>query len=56
MDKKQAWLGLAVLAAIQAALLYLGYNGQIQTVVIPLVTYFFGIATKTAVDKTILNK
>lgn len=51
MEKIQAWGLLAVISVFEVAVLYMGYNGAIQGVVIPLATYLMGIITKTAVDK-----
>jgi hypothetical protein len=51
LTKKQAWLGIGILSLFQAAMLYSGFDGQIAPVIVPIVTYLFGIVTKTAVDK-----
>jgi len=51
MDKITAWALLAVISAFEVGVLYLGYDGAIQSVVIPIATYLMGIVTKTAVDK-----
>lgn len=56
MEKKIAWLLLGLISIFQATMLYLGYNGSVTAMVIPLATYLMGIATKTAVDKVITLK
>jgi len=52
-EKKIAWLLLGAISLFQAIMLYLGYNGSVTAIIIPLATYLMGIATKTAVDKVI---
>jgi hypothetical protein len=56
MEKKLAWIMLGILALIQGILLYSGFNGAVESIIIPLVAYFFGIVTKTGVDKLVNNK
>jgi len=55
MDKKTAWGLLGALGLIQAGLLYFGIN-DLTVIIVPIATFLFGIATKTAVDKVINNK
>jgi len=52
-SKLTAFVMLGILSLAQAGLLYGGYNGQIQAVIIPMIAYFFGIVTKTGVDRII---
>jgi hypothetical protein len=51
MQKLTAWAVLAIISGIEVILLYTGYNGQVQAVIMPIVAYLMGIVTKTAVDK-----
>lgn len=51
MDKKTPWIVLGILSLIQAGLIYFEVNGQIEAVLLPMITYFFGIATKTGYDR-----
>jgi hypothetical protein len=53
ISKKQAWLGIGIISLLQAILLYSGYDGQVGAISVPIVTYLFGIVTKTAVDKIV---
>jgi hypothetical protein len=55
ITKIQAWLGICILSGIQVGLLYTGYDGQLGAIIIPTITYLFGIVTKTAVDKITKN-
>lgn len=51
MEKITAWALLGAISIFEVVVLYLGYDGAIQGVVIPVATYLMGIVTKTAVDK-----
>jgi hypothetical protein len=53
VDKIKYWLLLCALCGIEAGLLYSGFNGAIQSMVIPMISYLFGLVTKTAVDKVV---
>jgi len=56
IEKKIAWLLLGIISLLQVIMLYLGYNGRVTAIIVPLATYLMGIATKTAVDKVITFK
>lgn len=51
MEKKIAWLLLGLISLFQATMLYMGYNGNVTAIIIPLATYLMGIVTKTTIDK-----
>jgi len=55
MSKLTAWILLAIISAIEGLMLYFGVGGEIQAVLLPIVAYLFGIATKTGLDKIINN-
>jgi len=51
MSKFHAWIFLGILSLIQAVLIYFNVDGQVSAVILPLITYFFGIATKAGYDQ-----
>jgi len=53
MDKMTAWILLMLISAFEVIILYFGFDGDIQKILLPIVAYLFGIVSKTGVDKII---
>ena len=56
MDKLTAWIIIMLISAFEVIILYFGFNGDMQAILLPVLAYLFGIVTKTGVDKIIQKK
>jgi len=56
VSKLNAWIMILIISIVEIIILYSGYNGNIQAILMPIIAYLFGIVTKTGVDKIIAGK
>jgi len=53
MDKITAWILLMLISAFEVIILYFGFDGDIQKILLPIVAYLFGVVAKTGIDRII---
>lgn len=53
ISKLTAWILIMIISAFEIIILYSGYNGNIQAILMPIIAYLFGIVTKTGIDKIV---